>query len=79
MTTDRDSYPIPGIGQIVHYTNLGDAEGKYPPETQAAVVTGHNADGTVALKILYRTGIFDMQSVPYGAVPTRGHWNWPPL
>lgn len=31
---------IPTIGRIVHYTNLGDKEGKYPPETQAAIITG---------------------------------------
>ena len=23
----------PTIGRIVHYTNLGDADGKYPPNT----------------------------------------------
>lgn len=30
----------PSIGRIVHYTNLGDKDGKYPPEIQAAMVTG---------------------------------------
>ncbi len=30
----------PTIGRIVHYTNLGDADGKYPPEAQAAIITG---------------------------------------
>lgn len=30
----------PTIGRIVHYTNLGDKDGKYPPEVQAAIVTG---------------------------------------
>ena len=28
---------IPTVGRIVHYTNLGDADGKYPPEQQAAI------------------------------------------
>lgn len=72
----------PTVGRIVHYTNLGDADGKYPPETQAALITGVNADGTVSLKVFYRTGIFDMPSVsmggPDGTTPTRGCWNWPP-
>lgn len=68
----------PTIGRIVHYTNLGDKDGRYPPETQAAIVTGINDDGTCALKILYRTGIFDMPAVPQAEEPTRGHWNWPP-
>lgn len=30
----------PTIGRIVHYTNLGDKDGKYPPEMQAAMITG---------------------------------------
>ena len=68
----------PTIGRIVHYTNLGDKDGKYPPETQAALITAVNEDGTVSLKIFYRTGIFDMASVPYAQEPQRGHWNWPP-
>lgn len=72
----------PTVGRTIHYTNLGDKEGKYPPEIQAAVITGLNADGTVALKVLYRTGIFDMQSVAYTPEPAgtdaaRGKWTWP--
>lgn len=31
---------IPTIGCAVHYTNLGDADGKSPPSVQYAVVTG---------------------------------------
>ena len=33
-------HPMPSIGRTVHYTNLGDKDGKYPPEIQAAVITG---------------------------------------
>lgn len=70
----------PTIGRIVHYTNLGDADGKYPPETQAAIITGINSDGTVALHIFYKTGQFDLSAVKHAPddVPTRGQWNWPP-
>jgi hypothetical protein len=68
----------PSVGRIVHYTNLGDKDGKYPPEQQAAMITGVNDDGTVALKIFYKTGIFDMPSVPYSETYERGHWSWPP-
>jgi hypothetical protein len=68
----------PTIGRIVHYTNLGDKDGKYPPEQQAAVITGVNMDGTVALKILYKTGIFDMASVAQAQEYERGKWTWPP-
>ncbi len=67
----------PGIGDSVHYTNLGDKDGKYPPETQAALITGLNGDGTISLKIFYRTGIFDMPSVPFSEESKRGHWSWP--
>lgn len=69
----------PTIGRIVHYTNLGDKDGKYPPEAQAAIITGVNDDGTVALHIFYKTGDFMMASVPFSPEPmARGHWNWPP-
>jgi hypothetical protein len=68
----------PTIGRIVHYTNLGDKDGKYPPEIQAAVITGVNTDETVSLKIFYKTGIFDMPAVPYSEKSERGHWSWPP-
>jgi hypothetical protein len=30
----------PSVGRIVHYVNLGDKDGKYPPQVQAAVITG---------------------------------------
>lgn len=62
----------PTVGRIVHYTNLGDKDGRFPPETQAAIITGVNEDGTVTLHIF-------MPCVPFSEEPlTRGHWNWPP-
>lgn len=72
----------PTIGRIVHYTNLGDRDGKYPPEVQAALITGVNGDGTVALHVFYKTGQFDMPSVafadaPAGSEGARGKWTWP--
>jgi len=30
----------PSVGRMVHYVNLGDKDGKYPPQVQAAVITG---------------------------------------
>lgn len=30
---------LPTVGRIVHYTNLGDKDGKYPPQVQAALIT----------------------------------------
>jgi hypothetical protein len=29
----------PTVGRIVHYVNLGDKDGKYPPQVQAAIIT----------------------------------------
>lgn len=72
----------PSVGRIVHYTNLGDKDGKYPPTVQAAIVTAVNDDATVALHIFYKTGQFDMASVeqtsePAGSEDARGRWCWP--
>jgi hypothetical protein len=72
----------PTIGRIVHYTNLGDRDGKYPPQVQAALITGVNEDGTVSLHVFYRTGQFDLPSVAYveheaGCEEARGKWTWP--
>lgn len=79
----------PSIGRIVHYTNLGDKDGRFPPEQQAAIITGvypaaedtgNGAAGemSVDLHIFYRTGQFDMKCVPYSEEYKRGHWTWPP-
>jgi hypothetical protein len=68
----------PTIGRIVHYTNLGDKDGKYPPETQAALITGVNPDETVSLWVFYKTGFFSMPSVTFNADAARGTWRWPP-
>lgn len=83
----------PSIGRIVHYTNLGDKDDRYPPTVQAAMVTGVYPDPNPThdpsagsnvgvmhadLHIFYRTGQFDMLAVPHSDTPKRGHWNWPP-
>jgi len=74
--------PAPAIGRIVHYTNLGGKDGKYPPQIIAAIVTKVNDDGTAAVKTFYPTGIFDLPSVPQtdaapGSDAARGKWAWP--
>jgi hypothetical protein len=81
----------PSIGRIVHYTNLGDRDGKYPPEVQAAIITrvlgpgdGAGDADAVSLHIFYPTGQFDMPTVPKaadnvvaGSEAARGKWQWP--
>lgn len=84
---------IPTLGRIVHYTNLGDAEGKFPAEQQAAIITGVALSNQfpkgqvpaewdenrykVTLHIFYKTGQFDMEA-PFSPEYKRGHWSWPP-
>lgn len=68
------------IGAIVHYTNLGDRDGKYPPTVQAAIVTGNNGDGTISIHVFYKTGQFDLASchqtlAPAGTEDARGKWS----
>lgn len=71
------------IGSIVHYTNLGDRDGKYPVTVQAAIITGVNEDGTVSLHVFYKTGQFDLASCAFshakaGSEEARGKWTIPP-
>jgi hypothetical protein len=82
----------PTVGRIVHYTNLGDKDGKYPPQIIAAIITKvdarHDAvsdeeDGhVVSLKCLYPTGVFDVPNIEFthadaGSEGARGRWTWP--
>ncbi len=71
----------PTVGRIVHYTNLGDRDGKFPPEIQAALITKvapksplhpetpeHTTDEEryyVSLHIFYEDGAFNMKTVPF--------------
>jgi hypothetical protein len=82
---------IPTVGRVVHYTNLGDADGKYPPEKQAAIITKvvapeeddqpfdpEEMNYAVSLHIFYEMGNFFMKKVPYAEGYKRGCWTWPP-
>lgn len=80
----------PSVGRIVHYTNLGDKDGRYPPEQQAAIITkvlkneavDHETSAEeccykVSIHIFYENGEFNMQDVPFSCEYKRGHWSWP--
>ena len=76
----------PTVGRIVMYTNLGDKDGRYPPEQQAAIVTkvhngigdyGTDAGPNLSLAIFYPTGLSFMADVPASEEYERGHWTWP--
>jgi len=78
---ERTSPMKPTVGRIVHYTNLGDRDGKYPPEVQAAIITKvkpgavvddddapqdvNENDCAVSLRIFYEMGDFSMVAVPF--------------
>ena len=74
----------PTLARLVLYTNLGDRDGKYPPESHPAIITGVNEkDVTVSLHVFYKSGQFDMESVEHaglaeaGSEAARGKWQWP--
>lgn len=80
--TSMSAAQKPSVGRIVHYTNLGDRDGKYPPQVIAAMVTKVNEDGSVALTTFYPTGTFNLGSVAFtesaaGSEDARGKWTWP--
>jgi hypothetical protein len=65
----------PSIGRLVHYSSLGDRDGKYPPEAQAALITrvhSRSADiagdleeekYVVSLRVFFEDGDFTMKGV----------------
>ena len=79
---------IPAIGDIVLYTSLGDADGRFPAEQHPALVTkveklfsnpkGSPVEGeyAVSLTIFYETGTFNMTEVPFSGSFSRGCWSW---
>lgn len=72
----------PTVGRIVHYTNLGDKDGKYPPQIIAALITKVHNETAVSLTTFYPTGTSNLDSVVYtdeaaGSDGARGRWTWP--
>jgi hypothetical protein len=70
----------PSVGRIVNYTNLGDRDGRYPPEAQAAIITkvvdifalsppllqeDDENRYKVSLRVFYEMGDFAMINVPF--------------
>jgi hypothetical protein len=83
MEEARGCVRAPSVGRIVHYTNLGDADGKFPPETQPALVVRVHPRGALGLWVFYPGGFFYMDSVemadPTAPDPQRGRWSWPTI
>ncbi|OHD24304.1 MAG: hypothetical protein A2Y38_11325 [Spirochaetes bacterium GWB1_59_5] len=83
----------PTVNRSVIYTSLGSADGKYPPEQQAAIITRVMPIGSitfriddpcsyaVSLAVIYPTGMFFLdppEGVPFSEEFTRGCWSWAP-
>jgi hypothetical protein len=76
--------PLPIVGDIVHYTNLGSVDDNgtmiYPPTQQAAIVTGTKGGWAASLLVFYEGGgMFPMSDVNFSKEYLRGHWSWPPF
>ena len=74
--------PVPSVGRVVHYLSRGSADGRFPPEARAAIVTevSGSSEYLVGLAVFNPTGIFlhslDSGGAIYGDQP--GEWTWPP-
>lgn len=75
---------IPRIGDTVYYHSRGSADGAFPAEPRAAIITaipeGQNTYPypRVHLAVLNPTGLFFDQDVSHAVEPRAGHWSWPP-
>ena len=76
----------PTVGQIVHYRTRGSADGVYPPEDRAAIITAtpetcpdlRELSKSVSLMVVFQTAIRFELSVPYDPMGLVGHsWHWP--
>lgn len=75
----------PRIGKQVHYRSRGSADGVYPPECRAAMITkitpqiaGLEHQGYfVGLAILNPTGLFFDQDIAYDEDMVPGTWHYP--
>ena len=61
----------PSVGRIVHYNR------SYNDEPNAALITGLNSDGTVALRVFDVNSSWAEPSVPYNAGRQENTWSWP--
>jgi hypothetical protein len=81
----------PTVGRTVHYHSLGSADGRFPSEPRAAIVTevpeltpsqpNSGPPGYVksaSLAVLNPTGMHFQQCVRYSEGREPGTWSWPP-
>lgn len=69
-----NSPQVPSIGRMVHYVTRGSADGVYPPQCRAALITevipdGEGFKGRVNLQVFYPVGIHAELGVWYVDFP----------
>ncbi len=67
----------PTVGRIVYYKSRGSADGVFPPQDFASIVTAVNRDGTVGLATFSENGIRFEHSATNGQ--EAGQWDWMPF
>ncbi len=68
------------LGSLVHYRSRGSADGAFPPECRAAIVTEENNHGgyaTMNLCVLNPKGIFFDFNIEHSASMTPGSFHDP--
>lgn len=65
------------LGRIVHYKTRGSADGVFPPQNFAAIVTDAHNGITVDLVTFGPSGLRFERGVGYGENP--GQWHWPSI
>jgi hypothetical protein len=66
----------PTIGRMVYYKSRGSADGVYPPQDVASIITKVHEDGSVALVTFYETGMRFEPKTTQGQ--EGGQWDWMP-
>lgn len=67
------------VGRTVHYVAPGSADGTYPSEHRAAIVTRVDSKehGLVSLAVLNPTGIHFVENLPHDPDGEAYTWHWP--
>ena len=73
----------PTVGRIVHYQTRGTADGVYPSEARAAIVTATAetcpdlSGDRVSLMVFFQTFSRPELNVPLAPDPIGHSWHWP--
>lgn len=69
------------VGRVVHYRSRGSADGVFPAECRAAIVTETFPEDVpeepVSLAVLNPSGLFFDQMIQHDEQLEPGTWHWP--